>query len=70
MEQKTKQISLERIYQKLIDIETNVKKLERIEQHFEDLEFARQTSKAWAEIDSGKGITLTKDKFLEELETW
>ena len=66
MQQQT-QISLETIYKKLVELEKSMKKMDN---YVEDLEFARQTQEAWAEIDAGKGKTYTKEEFLQELKTW
>ncbi len=49
-----KQISLNEIYQKLVKIEAALKRLEKVDSYIEDLEFARRTEEAWAEIDAGK----------------
>jgi len=61
----TKQISLEEIYQKLLEINANIKKFKKIEQYLEDLEFARRTEEAWKEIDEGKYTEYSSpEKFL------
>ncbi len=36
----------------------------------EDLEFARRTEEAWKRIDSGKGIKMDFDRFIEEMKKW
>ena len=46
-----KQISLNEIYVKLLELEKSMKKMD---QYIEDLEFARRTEEAWQEIDEGK----------------
>ena len=33
----------------------------------EDIEFARRTEEAWKEIESGKGVRMSVDDFLEEI---
>ncbi|KHO55151.1 MAG: hypothetical protein QT10_C0006G0038 [archaeon GW2011_AR19] len=64
----TKQISLEEIYQKLLEINANIKKFKKIEQYLEDLEFAKRTEEAWKEIDEGKYTEYSSpDEFLKTL---
>ena len=36
----------------------------------EDIEFARRTEKAMQEIESGKGVTMDFDEFIEEMKKW
>ncbi len=36
----------------------------------EDIEFARKTEKAWKRIETGKGIKMDFDKFVEEMKNW
>jgi AbrB family looped-hinge helix DNA binding protein len=36
----------------------------------DDLIFAQRTEAAWQRIKSGKGITMSKEQFLKELEKW
>ena len=40
------------------------------EQLKEDLEFARRTEEARKRIESGKGITMDFDDFIEEMKKW
>ena len=61
------QVSLEKVYEKLIKLE---KFMQKMDEYMSDLEFARQTNEAWQEIETGNGITLTKEEFLKELESW
>ncbi len=49
MEQK--QISLNQIYNVLLELKS---KMQKMDQYLEDLEFARRTELAWKEIDEGK----------------
>ena len=64
----TKQISLEEIYQKLLEINANIKKFKKIEQYLEDLEFAKRKEEAWKEIDEGKYTEYSSpDEFLKTL---
>ena len=65
----TKQISLEEIYQKLLEINANIKKFKKIEQYLEDLEFAKRTEEAWKEIDEGKGKKMPVKEFLSEIKS-
>jgi hypothetical protein len=62
-----KQISLNEIYKVLIELKA---KMQKMDQYIEDLEFARRTAEAWAEIDEGKGITVSKEEFLKEMKSW
>ena len=62
MEQK--QITLEDVYAKLIALE---KSMNKMDQHIEDLEFARRTEEAWQEIDEDKGETYTLEEFRKKL---
>ena len=39
-------------------------------QFAEDLEFAKRTEKAWKEIESGKGIKMSNEEFLKEMDNW
>ena len=36
----------------------------------EDLEFARRTEEAWKRIESGKGIEMNSNDFLNEMKKW
>ena len=36
----------------------------------EDLEFAKRTEEAWKRIESGKGIRMNFDDFIEEMKKW
>ncbi len=36
----------------------------------EEVEEMEELDKIWKEIDSGKGLTLTKKEFLKEMESW
>ena len=65
----TKQISLEEIYQKLLEINANIKKFKKIEQYLEDLEFAKRTEEAWKEIDEGKGKKMSVNEFMNEIKS-
>ena len=49
------------ILKKMDDFDKNLK---------EDLEFARRTELAWKEIDAGKGIKMSAEKFLKEMKSW
>jgi len=40
------------------------------EQLHEDLEFAKRTEEAYKRIESGKGITMDFDSFIEEAKKW
>ncbi len=40
------------------------------EQMREDLEFAKRTEEAYKRIESGKGIKMNFDEFIEEMEKW
>ncbi|MEK6893096.1 MAG: hypothetical protein AABX07_02740 [Nanoarchaeota archaeon] len=62
MEQK--QISIEQVYQKLVLMEKFMKKMN---QYIDDLEFARRTSEAWQEIETGKGKTYSVEEFKKKL---
>ncbi|OIO80377.1 hypothetical protein AUJ84_03670 [Candidatus Pacearchaeota archaeon CG1_02_32_132] len=62
-----KQASLDEIYKVLLELKA---KMQNMDRYIEDLEFARRTEEAWREIDVGKGITMSKEKFLKELESW
>ncbi len=59
-----KQITLNQVYEKLVKLESYMKKLDN---YIEDLEFARQTAEAWEEIEEGKGKTYTLEEFHEKL---
>ena len=62
MEQK--QASLNEIYKILVELKA---KMQKMDQYIEDLEFARRTEEAWAEIDAGKGKTYTTKEFKKRL---
>ena len=48
-----------------------IKKVVDLDENFEeDLEFARRTEEAHKRYDQGKFITMSKEDFLKELETW
>ena len=49
------------IMKKASDMEKNLE---------EDLEFARRTEEAWKRYEKGEFISLSEDKFLEELKKW
>ena len=36
----------------------------------EDIEFARRTEEAYKRIESGEGITMSFDNFIEEMKKW
>jgi AbrB family looped-hinge helix DNA binding protein len=36
----------------------------------EDLEFAKKTNDAWKRIESGKGIRMNFDDFIDEMKKW
>lgn len=60
---------------KLVVIRNNdqiiLKKADKFDKNLkEDLEFARRTEEAWKEIEAGKGITMSVQDFLKELEKW
>jgi len=47
----------------------NMKRMSKFKQKKkEDLEFARRTNAALKRIEAGKGITMTCDEFIKELE--
>lgn len=58
------QISNEDIYNVLLELK---RKMQRMDQYIEDLEFARRTAEAWQEIDEGKGKTYSLDEFRKKL---
>jgi AbrB family looped-hinge helix DNA binding protein len=48
-----------------------IKKASEMDEQFkEDLEFARRTSEVRKRIESGKGITMDFDDFIEEMKRW
>ena len=49
------------IMKKATDLDKNLK---------EDLEFARRTEEAWKRIESGKGIKMSFEDFIEEMRKW
>lgn len=61
------QFSLEKIYKKLENLETFMKKFERFA---EDMEFARRTEEAYRRHEEGDFIEMDSEKFLKELEKW
>ena len=76
VKQQNPQTTLEKIYKMVQNIQQELheinKKL-RLENEFteeEDEEFIKGTEEAWKESDEGKGITMTKEEFLKELESW
>lgn len=45
-----------------------MKKVSKLNKNLEeDLEFARKTEEAWKRYDKGEFVSMSKDKFLEEL---
>lgn len=64
MEQK--QVSLNEIYKILLELKS---KMQKVDQHFEDLEFARRTEEAWKEIDAGKGKKMSVNEFMNEIKS-
>jgi len=68
MEQK--QITLNDVYAKLIALEKSMKKLDKIDQYLEDLEFARRTEEAYQRHEAGEFIEMDEKGFFEELEKW
>ncbi len=62
--QQTSPVSLETVYKKLLELEKSMKKMDS---YVEDLEFARRTNEAWAEIEEGKGKTYTVEEFKKRL---
>ena len=61
------QISLDKIYKKLEDLERFMKKFE---QFAEDMEFSRQTEEAYRKHEEGDFIEMDSEKFLKELKKW
>jgi len=48
-----------------------LKKVEKIsEQLRDDLEFAKRTEEAYKRIESGRGIKMNFDDFIEEMKKW
>ena len=48
-----------------------LKKTDDLDKKFkEDLDFARRTEEAYKRIESGKGITMNFDDFIEEMKKW
>ncbi len=41
--------------------------MKKMDNYVEDLEFARRTNEAWAEIEAGKGKTYTIEEFKKKL---
>jgi len=58
------QISLDKVYLKLIQLEVFMKKMDN---YINDLEFARRTEEAWQEIETGKGKTYSLEEFRKKL---
>ena len=58
------QISLERVYEKLIKLERFMQKMDN---YLADLEFARLTEESWQEIEQGKGKTYSPKEFKKRL---
>lgn len=65
MEQK--QISLNQIYNVLLELKS---RMQKIDQYLEDLEFAKRTELAWQEIDEGRCKKMSSKEFLKEIEKW
>jgi hypothetical protein len=63
----SKQISLGEVYEKLVELERVLKKMNL---HFEDMEFSKKISEAWGRYDKREFKSLPEDKFLEQLERW
>ncbi|MBI4116222.1 hypothetical protein HY449_00585 [Candidatus Pacearchaeota archaeon] len=61
------QVSLEKIYEKLENLEVFMKKFE---QFAEDMEFARQTEEAYRRHEEGDFAEMDSEKFLKELKKW
>ena len=57
-------IDIRKMNEDLIALKLEVAKIR------EDLGFARDTEEAWEEIDEGKGITMSKEEFLKEIDRW
>ena len=57
-------IDIRKMNEDLIALKLEVAKIR------EDLGFARDTEEAWEEIDEGKGITMSKEEFLKEIDKW
>lgn len=72
----SKQITLEKVYEAIKSVQQELHQInERLdwENEFteeENDEFIKGTEEAWKEIDEGKGITRTKEEFLEEMKSW
>ena len=48
-----------------------LKKADKVTQQMkEDLEFARRTEEAYEKIESGKGIKMNFDDFIQEMKKW
>ncbi len=61
------QVSLEKIYKKLENLEIFMKKFE---QFAEDMEFARRTEEAYRRHEEGDFMEMDSEKFLKELGKW
>ena len=57
-------ITLDEIYNILLEL---MSKMKKIDQYIEDLEFARRTEEALAEIEVGKGKTYSLEEFQKRL---
>lgn len=60
-------INLEKIYKKLENLESFMKKFEQLA---EDLEFAGRTEKALERIESGDYISVDSNNLSEEMKKW
>lgn len=63
----TKNISMEEVYRKLLELEKMMKK---VDVYMEDLEFARKVTEAWERYDKGEFKSLPEKEFLKKLEKW
>ena len=61
------QISLEKIYKKLENLENLMK---RFEKFAEDLEFARKTEEAYKRHEEGNSKEMNSEEFLRKLKKW
>ncbi|MFH1425734.1 MAG: hypothetical protein ABIG28_03360 [archaeon] len=64
------QVSLQQIYAKLLQLEHSMKKLDKVDQYIEDLEFARRTEEAYQRHEAGDFKVKPAKEFLKELKQW
>ena len=61
------QISLEKIYKRLENLEDSMK---RFEQFAEDVEFAKRTDEALKRIEAGEFISVDSENLSKEMNKW